>query len=68
VTLEFVPEEDRVTPPMAAAFSMTMLASTPTGDAYTFSELERMFADAGFSRSELHRIPPGAQSVVVSVV
>jgi 2-polyprenyl-3-methyl-5-hydroxy-6-metoxy-1,4-benzoquinol methylase len=66
VTLEFVPNEDRVTPPMAAAFSMTMLASTPAGDAYTFAELERMFAEAGFAGSEHHRIPPGVQSVVVS--
>ena len=49
VTLEFVPNEDRVTPPDAAGFSMMMLTSTPSGDAYTFSELERMFANAGFS-------------------
>jgi hypothetical protein len=47
---------------------MTMLASTAAGDAYTFAELERMFADAGFASSEHHRIPPGMQSVVVSHV
>ena len=39
-TLEFVPNEDRVSPPMPAAFSMTMLASTASGDAYTLSELD----------------------------
>jgi ubiquinone/menaquinone biosynthesis C-methylase UbiE len=66
VTLEMVPNDDRVTPPGAAAFSMTMLASTPAGDAYTFAELERMFADAGYGASELHVIPPGMQSVVVT--
>jgi hypothetical protein len=33
-TLEFVPNEDRVSPPMPAAFSMTMLISTASGDAY----------------------------------
>ena len=35
---EFVPNPDRVTPPSAAAFSMMMLTSTPSGDAYTFAE------------------------------
>ncbi|MGO4885967.1 MAG: hypothetical protein ACLP59_34865 [Bryobacteraceae bacterium] len=37
-TLEFVPNEDRVSPPMAAAFSLSMLASTPAGDAYTLRD------------------------------
>jgi len=66
VTLEFVPNEDRVTPPDAAGFSMMMLTGTPSGDAYTFTELERMFASAGFSRSTLHPLPPSIQQVVVS--
>ena len=66
VTLEFVPNEDRVTPPDAAGFSMMMLTGTPSGDAYTFSELERMFANTGFSRSTLHPLPPTIQQVVVS--
>ena len=66
ITLEFVPNEDRVSPPTAATFSMVMLASTPSGDAYTFAELERMFNNAGFSRSEFHPLPPGIQQVVIS--
>lgn len=66
VTLEFVPNEDRVTPPDAAGFSMMMLTSTPSGDAYTFSELEKMFANAGFSRSVLHPLPPTIEQVVIS--
>jgi ubiquinone/menaquinone biosynthesis C-methylase UbiE len=65
-TLEFIPNEDRVTPPDAAGFSMMMLTSTPSGDAYTFAELERMFANAGFSRSTLHPLPPSIQQVVIS--
>src|SRR5712671_2953662 len=48
VTLESIPDENRVTPPFAAMFSMIMLASTPRGDAYTFPEFEKMFANAGF--------------------
>ena len=37
-TLEFVPNEDRVSPAMPAAFALIMLAETPAGDAYTRSE------------------------------
>jgi ubiquinone/menaquinone biosynthesis C-methylase UbiE len=66
VTLEFVPNDDRITPPDAAGFSMMMLSGTPSGDAYTFAELERMFANAGFSRSTLHPLPPTIQQVVIS--
>jgi SAM-dependent methyltransferase len=66
VTLEFVPNEDRVTPPDTAGFSVTMLTGTPSGDAYTFSELERMFANAGFSHSTIHPLPPTIQQVVIS--
>ena len=66
VTLEFVPNPDRVSPPVPAAFSLMMLGSTPSGDAYTFAELERMFAAAGFARSELHALPPAVQPVIIS--
>jgi SAM-dependent methyltransferase len=66
VTLEFVPNDDRVTPPEAAGFSLMMLVGTPGGDAYTFAELERMAANAGFSRSTIHPLPPTIQQVVIS--
>ena len=42
-TVEFVPNEDRASPPPAASFSLMMLASTERGDAYTFGELDGMF-------------------------
>lgn len=38
LTVEFVPNEDRVSPPPSAMFSLVMLGSTPHGDAYTFKE------------------------------
>ena len=66
VTLEFVPNDDRVTPPDAAGFSMMMLLSTPSGDAYTFAEIERMAANAGFSRSTVHPLQPTFETVVIS--
>ncbi|MGB2638901.1 MAG: class I SAM-dependent methyltransferase, partial [Candidatus Acidiferrum sp.] len=66
VTLEFVPNEDRVTPPAAAAFSLNMLVGTDAGDAYTFSEYEQMFANAGFFRTSLHQVPGMPQRVILS--
>ena len=66
VTLEFVPNEDRVSPVEQASFAMIMLATTTSGDAYTFKQLENMAADAGFATSELHRMEGPPQSVVVS--
>jgi SAM-dependent methyltransferase len=66
VTLEFVPNPDRVSPPQAAAFSLMMLGSTPGGDAYTFAELETMSRNVGFKQSELHELPPTIQRVVIS--
>lgn len=66
VTLEFVPNEDRVSPPLVASFNMMMLGATPGGDAYTFSEYDRMFRNAGFSRSELHPLPPSIEQVILS--
>jgi len=66
VTFEFVPNEDRVSPPVPATFSMMMLGTTPSGDAYTFSEFDRMLRNAGFSSSELHPLPPTLEKVVIS--
>jgi SAM-dependent methyltransferase len=64
-TLEFVPNEDRVSPPMPAAFSLTMLASTPAGDAYTFSELSAMYDEAGFHDVSAHPIPMSPHTIVI---
>lgn len=64
-TLEFVPNEDRVSPPMPAAFSMTMLTTTADGDAYTFKELHAMYEDAGFSGVRAHPIPMSPHTIVL---
>ncbi|MEO8368923.1 MAG: class I SAM-dependent methyltransferase [Candidatus Solibacter sp.] len=66
-TLEFVPNEDRISPPMAAGFSLTMLTSTVSGDAYTFSQLESMHREAGFSQIEMHPIPESPHTVVTGI-
>ena len=66
VTLEFIPNEDRVSPPISATFSMMMLGTTPSGDAYTFAEYDKMFQAAGFARNELLDMPRPPQQAVVS--
>ena len=66
VTLEFVPNDDRVTPPATARFAGVMLATTAAGDAYTFREYDAMLCNAGFTRNTLHSIPESTQSVILS--
>ncbi|HUS06743.1 MAG TPA: class I SAM-dependent methyltransferase, partial [Bryobacteraceae bacterium] len=66
VTLDFIPNDDRVTPQTAASFAMIMLGSTAAGDAYTFSEYEEMFRNSGFAASELHTLQRAPQSVIIS--
>ena len=66
ITLEFVPDEDGVTPPTAAAFSLIMLAGTDSGDAYAFSQYEKMFANAGFVKTTQHSIPDSPQQLLLS--
>lgn len=66
LTVEFVPNPDRVTPPMAAAFSLVMLAHTDSGEAYPFAEYEKMHRAAGFKSCSLHPVPDLPQQVVVA--
>ena len=64
-TLDFVPDEGRVSPPQPASFALTMLASTPSGDAYTLSELTAMYQEAGFKDISGHPIPMSPHTVVL---
>lgn len=66
ITLEFVPNEDRVSPPIPATFSFMMLGTTPAGDAYPFSEYDAMWKSAGFASSELGDVPHSPQRVIVT--
>jgi hypothetical protein len=45
---------------------MMMLGSTPGGDAYTFSEFEQMFKNAGFAKSELRPLEATPEHLVIS--
>lgn len=66
ITLEFIPNEDRVSPPMPATFPLIMLAMTPHGDAYTFAQYQRLFADGGFAGLELKTHPVLPQQVLIA--
>ena len=65
VTLEFVPNDDRVSP-ASADFALIMLISTPAGDAYTFKEWDAMFRNAGFGRSDMHAVPNSKEHVIIT--
>ena len=66
-TLEFVPNDDRVSPPPQAMFSLVMLAGTPAGDAYTSGELNAMFEAAGFSQTQMIPLAPMPQHLLISM-
>lgn len=66
ITLEFVPNEDRVTPPVPAAFSLNMLVGTEAGDAYTLAEYDKMFRNAGFGKTVLQQVPNSPQQVMIT--
>ena len=65
VLLEFVPNDDRVTPPESASFSVIMLGTTASGDAYTFAEYQRMLSNVGFTQSEHVRLEQSPESVII---
>ena len=68
LTLEFVPNQDRISPPVPASFAMTMLTNTPAGDAYTMAEYSQMLDAAGFGGREITDVPMSAQRLIVASV
>jgi hypothetical protein len=48
IAVEFVADEDRLTPPQTASFALVMLATTPAGDALTRSDFALIADGAGF--------------------
>jgi ubiquinone/menaquinone biosynthesis C-methylase UbiE len=64
--LEFVPNDDRVSPPRAASFPLVMLANTPAGDAYTFGEIEAMVSATGLRGAVRHELSNGVETLVIA--
>jgi cyclopropane fatty-acyl-phospholipid synthase-like methyltransferase len=63
--VEFVPNEDRVTPQIPAMFAFWMLATTPGGDAYTASELDEMARRAGFHGVTTRPLASASESLII---
>lgn len=66
ITVEFIPNEDRVSPKAEALFPIVMLAGTPSGDAYTWSEMQKIMNDAGFAQNEHVPLSPLPMHLVIS--
>ncbi|QOZ51673.1 methyltransferase [Bradyrhizobium sp. CCBAU 53338] len=65
VAVEFLLNEDRVSPRFSAMFAFQMLGSTPHGDTYTVREFEEMGRAAGFARVTAKSLPPTPQSLLL---
>ena len=65
VAVEFLLNEDRVSPRFSAMFAFQMLGSTPQGEAYTAGEFEDMGRAAGFASVIAKPLPPTPQSLIL---
>ena len=65
-TLDFVPNPDRVSPPVPAGFAMIMLGTTANGDAYTLAEYQKMFSSAGFASTGAHALHKSPGTLILS--
>ncbi len=65
LAVEFVPAEDRVSPPLPAMFSFMMLGSTPKGQAFTAGELDALARAGGYRGATVSPLPPTPQSLVL---
>ncbi|MBB4568661.1 class I SAM-dependent methyltransferase [Rhizobium leucaenae] len=64
VAVDFVPNDDLVSPPFPAAFSWEMLAGTPKGEAYTQKDFAEMARRAGFQNARVKPLPPSPASLI----
>jgi 2-polyprenyl-3-methyl-5-hydroxy-6-metoxy-1,4-benzoquinol methylase len=66
--VEFMPNDDRVTPPALAVFVLNMLVTTPAGDVYTVGEIESMLRAAGFRDGRIHVLPHTGKRAAIAHV
>jgi 2-polyprenyl-3-methyl-5-hydroxy-6-metoxy-1,4-benzoquinol methylase len=64
--VEWVPNEDRISPPVPALFAMTMLLTTPSGSTYTAAELAAMLTEAGFHAPQVTPLVPTPLTLLVA--
>jgi ubiquinone/menaquinone biosynthesis C-methylase UbiE len=65
LSVDFVPNEDRISPPVPVMFAFQMLATTPGGDAYTTSELDKMAKSGGFLGARTSSLAPVPESLII---
>ena len=65
LSVDFVPNEDRISPPYPVMFAFQMLATTPGGDAYTAMELDSMAKHAGFRGAIFQPLPPTSETLII---
>ncbi len=65
LAIDFVPNEDRISPALPAMFAFWMLASTPGGDAYTAKELDEMARGAGFGGARTRPLLPTPETLII---
>lgn len=65
LAIDFVPNEDRVSPQLPVMFAFWMLAVTPGGDAYTTNDLDEMARDAGFRGATNRPLPPTLETLII---
>lgn len=64
--IEFVPNDDRVSPPLQASIALPIMVNTEAGALYTRVELELMFRHAGFSTFELRDLAPAFHQLAIA--
>jgi ubiquinone/menaquinone biosynthesis C-methylase UbiE len=66
VIVDYMPDEDRLSPAYAAMFALMMLGTTPSGDSRTVPEYEALLREAGFSSWEATRLPPAEERILIA--
>jgi hypothetical protein len=64
--VEWVPHDDRISPPPVVLFGMSMLLTTPAGAVYTARELTAMLAQAGFAVPVVTPLEPTPMTLVLA--
>ncbi len=64
--VEMAVNDDRITPAGAGMFAMTMLTTTPSGDAFSQREIASMCTRAGFHEVTHHSVPGTPQTVTIA--
>jgi ubiquinone/menaquinone biosynthesis C-methylase UbiE len=65
LSVDFVPGDDRTSPPIPVMFAFQMLATTPAGDAYTTRELDAMARKAGFRGATTRSLSPTPETLII---